>query len=523
MAKKEKNVARESENESESESESESEDESDDDEFNQHLARLSKKDKLMVLKLVEKIGEQEETLYKQDELLIKKIKCLEKLTKEHEKLKCSHASLVKRYENLSIEQTRTIDSLCCVAKLEDENYMLKDKVERLTSRNEILRENHDELLCSHEKLMDSHLMLEIAHEVVVTTVKSYQPHTHKCTCTQVPFILSCANNCCSQASQPSVEHVLVENCDDYIAKENEQLKEEVERLRRDLIYWKGKCNAQPSQDNCEDMVKKLEKGSTVACTKPHQQSHKSNYGKVMEKMEKVQSVQNTQCGSAAPKCDSAAPGQNSKTPMATKVQLQPKKTPITCFKCKKEGHHVRDCTLKKERKGMSKIQERKKMTHVKCSNLGHNASMCSNNVDDQATLPKNKTRRSKRKCYGCNEKGHEIASCPSMKDESLASSTKRLVSEVANKKQDKKMSYKIKRHICYTCRGKGHLSMDCPMGNTPKLNSTIDSNMLRRPKNDTCARKVIGSPRASTKAIWVPKSLVTNLNGPNMVWVPSCA
>ena len=45
MAKKEKNVA--SESESEGESESESEDESDDDEFNQYLARLTKKDKLM--------------------------------------------------------------------------------------------------------------------------------------------------------------------------------------------------------------------------------------------------------------------------------------------------------------------------------------------------------------------------------------------------------------------------------------------------------------------------------------------
>ena len=149
--------------------------------------------------------------------------------------------------------------------------------------------------------------------------------------------------------------------------------------------------------------------------------------------------------------------------------------------------------------------------------------MCSNKVDDQATLPKKKTRRNKRKCYGCNEKGHEIGSCSNKKSESLVSSRKRLISKVANKKQDKKISYKIKHHICYTCRGKGHLSMDCPMGNTPKLNSLIDSNLLRRPKNDTCARKVICSPRASTKAIWVPKSLVTNFDGPNIVWVPSCA
>ena len=196
------------------------------------------------------------------------------MIKKQEKLKCSHASLVKRYENLSIEQTRTINSLSCVAQLEDENYMLKDKVERLTSENETLQESHDELLCSHEKLIDSHLMLEIAHEVVVTAVKSCPPHTHKCTCTQVPYILSCANNCCSQASQPSFEHVLVEICDDSITQENKELKEEVERLKGDLIQLKEKCKVQPSQGNHEDMVKKLEKGSTVACMKPHQQGHK---------------------------------------------------------------------------------------------------------------------------------------------------------------------------------------------------------------------------------------------------------
>ena len=166
------------------------------------------------------------------------------------------------------------------------------------------------------------------------------------------------------------------------------------------------------------------------------------------------------------------------------------------------------------------------MAHIKClkcSNMGHNASICSNKVVDQATLPKKKTKRNKRKCYCCNEKGHKIGSCSNKKSESLVSSRKRLISMVANKKQDKKMSYKIKRRICYTCWGKGHLSMDCPMGNTPMLNSSINSNLLRRPKNDTCARKVICSPRASTKAIWVPKSLVTNFDGPNIVWVPSCA
>ena len=223
-----------------------------------------------------------------------------------------------------------------------------------------------------------------------------------------------------------------------------------------------------------------------------------------------------------PKGSSATPGQNRKVPKAIKVQHQSKKTLITCFKCKKDGHHVRDCPLKKEEKGVSKIQEKKKMAHVKFSNMGHNASMCSNKVDDQATLPKNKTRRSKRKCYGCHEKGHEIGSCPNKKSEGLSSSTKRFISKVASKVQEEK-ARKNKNRLCYTCKGKGHLSKDCPMGNTSKLNLSIDLNMLRRPKNDTCARKVIGSPCASTQAIWVPKSLVTNHNGPNIVWVPNCA
>ena len=193
--------------------------------------------------------------------------------------------------------------------------------------------------------------------------------------------------------------------------------------------------------------------------------------------------------------------------------------------------------------------------------------MCSNKVDDQATLPKKKAKISKRKCYGCHEKGHETGSC-SKKSEGLMSSRKKLIGKEESKRQEEKTSHKIKHRLCYacqregrkisecpnkdnissrptqvqvskkiqhekankiksrlcyTCRRKGHLSMDCPMGNTPKLNLSINANLLRRPKNDTCARKVIGLPCASTKAIWVSKSLVTNHNGPNIAWVPKCA
>ena len=121
-------------------------------------------------------------------------------------------------------------------------------------------------------------------------------------------------------------------------------------------------------------------------------------------------------------------------------------------------------------------------------------------------------------CYACRREGHKISECPN-KDNISSRPTQVQVS----KKIEHEKANKIKSCLCYTCRRKGHLSMDCPMGNTPKLNLSINANLLRRPKNDTCARKVIGLPCASTKAIWVSKSLVTNHNGPNIAWVSKCA
>jgi len=58
--------------------------------------------------------------------------------------------------------------------------------------------------------------------------------------------------------------------------ENNERKEEVERLRKDVIRLKDKEEAQPSQDNCDNLVKKLEKGSNLAPSKTQQKNHNSS-------------------------------------------------------------------------------------------------------------------------------------------------------------------------------------------------------------------------------------------------------
>jgi hypothetical protein len=79
---------------------------------------------------------------------------------------------------------------------------------------------------------------------------------------------------------------------------------------------------------------------------------------------------------------------------------------------------------------------------------------------------------------------------------------------------------KIKSRIFYTCRSKGHESNACPNGNIPKsklINYAFSR--LGDNKNGIYATRVISSPQTSIRAIWIPKSHVTNTKGPNMVWV----
>jgi hypothetical protein len=93
-----------------------------------------------------------------------------------------------------------------------------------------------------------------------------------------------------------------------------------------------------------------------------------------------------------------------------------------------------------------------------------------------------------------------------------------------SKNKCKTSASKIKSRIFYTCRSKGHESNDCPNDNISK-SKLVDYafSRLRDDKNGIFATRVISSPQTSIRAIWIPKSLVTNPKGPNMVWVPKRA
>jgi hypothetical protein len=203
--------------------------------------------------------------------------------------------------------------------------MLNNMIEKLNIENLALQEKHDMLVCSHNKFMDSHIMLEMAHEVVLTNLKSYQPHL--CTCTQIETILSCANKCCSQESQSSIELNFSGTSNVSYAKENNELKEENERLRRSLTQLKGKCHAQPSQGNRDNLVKKLEKGTTVACTKPLQKNtklSKKGMSKIHGKKINVHAI----CSNNVPMCFN---------------KERSKRSDRRCYGCKEKGQEIDSC------------------------------------------------------------------------------------------------------------------------------------------------------------------------------------
>ena len=78
--------------------------------------------------------------------------------------------------------------------------------------------------------------------------------------------------------------------------------------------------------------------------------------------------------------------------------------------------------------------------------------------------------------------------------------------------------------FCNRCKKVGHVEKYCKNKNWQQNVSSIRFNscyMLTKGVNGVKA-KFISTPIVGSKkkAIWVPKSIVTNLGGPKQVWVP---
>ena len=78
--------------------------------------------------------------------------------------------------------------------------------------------------------------------------------------------------------------------------------------------------------------------------------------------------------------------------------------------------------------------------------------------------------------------------------------------------------------FCNRCKQVGHVEQYCKNKNKQPNVSSIkfDSCYLLTMGVNGVHDKFIGTPIVGSKkkAIWVPKSLVTNLQGPKQVWVP---
>jgi hypothetical protein len=83
-------------------------------------------------------------------------------------------------------------------------------------------------------------------------------------------------------NQVLVENIVVETCLHEVAKENEQLKQEVARLGKALYDTKGKAKQiRPPQDNTTAGVNKPMEGETVICRLCQMEGHKSFQCKAM--------------------------------------------------------------------------------------------------------------------------------------------------------------------------------------------------------------------------------------------------
>jgi hypothetical protein len=179
------------------------------------------------------------------------------------------------------------------------------------------------------------------------------------------------------------------------------------------------------------MVKKLETGTTEACTKTLKEKVKDlRIAKRREQKKKI----NTSSKSLNHASIQGNIQGNNQVTLHTKISKK-------CSDCFEKGHSIRSCPYIKNGLIINK--------------------------DDKL-------------CSKCSEKGHFIKSCPHLKQKGIVLEKKIFTNLVARKKQGKKKSSRLEDRLCYICRKKGHQCKECPIGN----NSTSSLSIISHANHD---------------------------------------
>ena len=97
-------------------------------------------------------------------------------------------------------------------------------------------------------------------------------------------------------------------------------------------------------------------------------------------------------------------------------------------------------------------------------------------------------------CFKCHKEGHKSNKCPQQKK------------KLPNEKNKKKLT--IKSSLIYTKPNR-------------RIKSNSTSYVIKKKTNGkVVAHKVGKQERVWNHSIWVPKDVITNMKGPQMVWVP---
>ena len=364
---------------------------------------------------------------------------LTKLSRSHEELQATHEkSLVSTSSSHIVNNACTINPILCEASILKENGELSAQLDSLTSNYGKLEVIHEKLSSTHEDLLNSHDRLKLAHEAMVTKVKYYESHVDISTYSTQNALLSCASPCnsslhdvttccdelltmpCCSNNEASISSSSFVNTN--IVEENKELKAQVTSLKNDL-------------EKCYDGKSTLNNIVSVQNFPQDKYGHGflSNKKKSKNNKKEQDQVKN--------------------------------EANITCFKCKKVGHHVRSCPMKK-------MASRKK---------------------HHGKRPQEQSQDEERPLSVINHDNDP---------------------HVEKKKKKRKGST-----CCYNCRKKGHISSSCPNGNISMPPIINDHYLLRMDNVGNVFAKFVGTQNGSKvdKTIWVAKPIVTNFLGPNLV------